>query len=142
MATKKLRVGTQLPANPTAGDVFIQKGAADKLNICETDGVFVGLPGPFDFAESTVETSTDYTTLVDDLMVIVDPTPTDVTITLIDGATVLRPVFVNHDALATAGKRVFVQGTGGQLLNGEAILEIPKEDSLSFAFKNGRWVVY
>lgn len=142
MAARRTRSGTVLPANPKVGDVFIQLGAIDPFNVCRVDGVFEALPGEFVFADATVETSVDYTTLVNDLMIVVDPTPNDVTITLIDGATARRPIFVKHDALATSGKRVFVQGTGGQLIDGEASFEVQKDDSMSVAFKNGRWVIY
>ncbi len=142
MASRDVRYGTDLPLFPKRGDTFIQLGAVDPFSVCNVDDIWTNLPGPFDFAQQTVPTSVDYTTLVDDLMIIVDPTPNDVTITLLDGATVQRPIFVKHSALATSGKRVFVQGTGGELIDGEASFEIQFKDSMSAAFANGAWTIY
>ncbi len=142
MAARKITFGTELPPSPEVGDAHIHLGAVDPFSVCTVVGEWSSLPGPFDFADATVPTSVDYTTLVNDLMILVDPTPNDVTITLIDGATVKQPVIVKHSALAVAGKRVFVQGSGGDLIDGEVSFEIQFKDSMSVAFKNGAWAAF
>ena len=140
--TSTSRLGRQYialdPTDPTDATVGTGSPTTPHVVVCTPSG-YAAVPGAP--VSNKVETSVDYTTLADDSLVIVDPTPADATITLIDGNDAIQPINVKHDKESTAGKNVLVQGTGGQLIDGETSFEIQLGDSMKAEFSTGRWVI-